>query len=207
MEHRGPTRRRRRSAADARTELVEAAVLELEEVGVEQLSLRGIARRVGVSHQSVAYHFADRSALFTEVAIAGFEELTALMRRGLDELDPASALGVPVASVGKTYVDFARANRARFELMFRSGLIAASDERLQSAQAEQWQLLLGTVAEATRRGWADYADAERMALGCWALVHGLATLEGNFALPPVSLHSIIDLFNRVVAKPAPDVRP
>lgn len=191
--------RQRRSALDARAELVAATVLELDEVGVERASLRGVARRVGMTHQSVAYHFADRTALLTEVAIGGFQDLAELIRSSLERREEDTDIGSAVATIGKSYVQFARDNRSRFELMFRSALLRVDEPRLRTAQAEVWELLRSGVADAVAKGWSADADPDQMAYAAWATVHGLATLEGNFASPPIAPDLVIELMDANVA--------
>lgn len=178
---------------------MQATVAELEAVGPERASLRSIARRVGMTHQAVAYHFADRTALLTEVAIEGFRELEREIRAAADALVNAADPAAPVAAVGKAYVGFARANRARFDLMFRSRHSEASDPRLLTAQLATFDVLLSRVQEASARGWAPGAEPERLAVACWSAVHGLATLEGSFAaLPAVDPDEVIDMLSDLI---------
>ena len=54
-----------------RDALVEAAVDVVREGGPEALSLRELARRVGVSHAAAYRHFADREALVDVVKTLG----------------------------------------------------------------------------------------------------------------------------------------
>ena len=68
-----------------RTALLEAAERTLRERGVQALSLRELAREVGVSHGAPRRHFPDRQALLDALARAGFERLgrrAARARRG-----------------------------------------------------------------------------------------------------------------------------
>src|SRR5947209_2974095 len=58
-----------------RAELLAAAEQTVRERGVEALSLRELARRVGVSHGAPRRHFADRQALLDALAQAGFDRL------------------------------------------------------------------------------------------------------------------------------------
>ena len=57
--------------ADLRQRLLRAAEQEIATSGPAKASLRGIARRVGVSHQATAHHFDDRAGLFTALAVEG----------------------------------------------------------------------------------------------------------------------------------------
>ena len=54
---------------DLRKALIEAAEAELAEKGVEGFTLRGCAKRAGVSHAAPAHHFKDANALLTALAV------------------------------------------------------------------------------------------------------------------------------------------
>jgi AcrR family transcriptional regulator len=60
---------------DLRRALLEAAVQAIAEVGPAAVSLRDLARRVGVSHAAPAHHFGDKAGLLTAVAADGFRRL------------------------------------------------------------------------------------------------------------------------------------
>src|SRR5262252_290185 len=73
------TRPRRRASSRAqpyhhgnlRAALLEAAEAELEAQGIEAFSLRGVAKRAGVSHAAPAHHFGDANGLLTGLAAEG----------------------------------------------------------------------------------------------------------------------------------------
>ena len=56
----------------------------MRERGVQDLSLRELAREVGVSHGAPRRHFPDRQALLDALAEAGFERLGAELRAAAD---------------------------------------------------------------------------------------------------------------------------
>src|SRR5690625_1901608 len=60
--------------------LVDAAETLLVEQGLDKLSLRAVARRIGVSQTAPYAHFADRQALLAAVSTRGFECLTGRLR-------------------------------------------------------------------------------------------------------------------------------
>src|SRR5262245_3431916 len=76
----GDPKRRRDSYhhGDLRAALLKAAEAELAENGIEGFTLRGCARRAGVSHAAPAHHFKDVRAILTELAADGFEKLAEL---------------------------------------------------------------------------------------------------------------------------------
>src|ERR1043165_6404069 len=77
-----------------REDIVSAALRMLDELGDDQaLSLRAVAREVGIAATSVYLHFADRDAL----VLAAMERWHGEMARAIDEAeagaaDPAAAL-------------------------------------------------------------------------------------------------------------------
>lgn len=156
-----------------------AAVVELEEASMEHASLRSIARRVGMRHQSVAYHFPDRVALFTAVAAAGFTQLFRHSEAALAHMSVDASRGDAIANLGETYIRFARDNRAIFRLMSSSALIDAQAPDLVQAQAQMWTLHLGTVIKAVEQGWGGDASADVLAVASWSAAHGLAVIEAD----------------------------
>src|ERR1700749_3104078 len=63
-----------------RPALIDAAVATVEDQGLSAMSLRGVARRAGVSHAAATYHFGDKAGLLTGVAVAGYQRLAAAPR-------------------------------------------------------------------------------------------------------------------------------
>src|SRR5580704_19303956 len=66
-----------------RDTLLAEAERTLREQGVEQLSLRDLARQAGVSHAAPRRHFADRQALLGALAAAGFLRLDEEVRTAI----------------------------------------------------------------------------------------------------------------------------
>jgi AcrR family transcriptional regulator len=157
---------------DLRRVLVKAAVDAIAEDGSGALSLRELARRVGVSHAAPAYHFGDKAGLLTAVATEGFGLLA-------DELGAAWRRTGSFLEVGVAYVGFAVRRRPYFEVMFRPDLYHRDDPALAAARQRARGLLAGPVA-ALRPADSD-EDRLRAGVAAWALGHGLATLflDGN----------------------------
>jgi len=75
---------------DLRQSLIDAAIALIQEGAIARLSLREVARRVGVSHNASYRHFQDKEALLSAVAVQGFEELQAVTEQALQETPPDS---------------------------------------------------------------------------------------------------------------------
>ena len=116
---------------DLRAALLRAAVEELSEHGVEGTTLRGCARRAGVSHAAPAHHFGDITGLLTEVAIGAHEKLAVSLSREIERVPRGTVEQLIAAAMG--YVNFALAAPGEFNLMFRTGRLAANDPRLAAA--------------------------------------------------------------------------
>lgn len=157
-----------------RRALLDAALAALTEEGPAALSLRALARRVGVSHAALAHHFTDKAGLLTAVAAEGFALLAAALRAAEERTGSYREMGV-------AYVQFAVTHRAHFAVMFRPELYHTDDPAVVTARAATTELLYGPVGRLS----ADPAVNPREAgVAAWALVHGVATLYLNGALPP-----------------------
>src|SRR5512139_3256514 len=79
-----------RSRADTRRRLLEAAVALFAESGLHGVTSAQIARRAGVATGTFYLHFADKEALFHEIAFAALAELRAPQERASRDLAPGS---------------------------------------------------------------------------------------------------------------------
>ncbi|MEM8752954.1 MAG: TetR/AcrR family transcriptional regulator [Pseudomonadota bacterium] len=167
-----------------REALLREAEAELDEKGVEGFSLRGVAKRAGVSHAAPAHHFGDAAGLLTALATRGFE-LFLEAKRARRDLAPADAAERMVAN-GLGYVDFALARPALFRLIFACERVRHEDPALKAAA--------GAAYGALREGIADLAGADPEAdeaarldlLSAWATAHGLADLLSSGQLPSLA---------------------
>ena len=150
-----------------RTRLVGAALGLLAEDGAHAVSLRAVARRAGVSAMAPYRHYPDKEALLAAVAVQGFDGLRAALRTADDTAAPGQALVAQAAA----YVGYAVQNPALFRLMFGHKRLGAHPE-LTAAGETAYAVLAERVATELP---AD-ADREALTLGCWSLVHGLASL-------------------------------
>jgi AcrR family transcriptional regulator len=152
---------------DLRAACVRAAIELLEEGGETELSLRAVARRVGVSPAAPYRHYADREALVSAVATVGYRELA----ERLAAAHPSPTTPEQMASVALAYVQFALERPSLFRIMFGEPCDRDNDERVAATAAVSLYL-----REIVGRGFPG-ADAESMATAIWALVHGLAFLH------------------------------
>jgi len=153
------------------------AVLRLE--GDSAISLRGIAKQIGVSAPALYRHYADRESLLAELAISGF----AALRRQLlsvEQHTPRAAL----IGIGLAYVAFAQSEPNLYRLMFGGRVLPkGAHPRLDQAGLGAFNVLQDTIARGQRAGYLKPAPLSLMTATAWSLVHGLSQLTIDGHLP------------------------
>jgi AcrR family transcriptional regulator len=94
--------------------LVDAALVRLEADGAESLSLRELARDVGVNHRAVYRHFPDKLALSARVAEEGWRRLARQMEEQIVGKKPGADT---LVAAGLAFFKFARSQPNLFHLM------------------------------------------------------------------------------------------
>lgn len=168
---------------DLKPALIAAGLTLLEETGLEDLSLRAIAARVGVSHTAPKNHFDGLRGLLTAIAAEGFRLHAAEMRRGVEDQPP----GKPrLQAACNGYLRFALTHPELFRLMFSKTLCNHDDRELKAAASASYDVLRG-IAEGLDWDKADAPGAPwRTEWMLWSMVHGYAMLliEGQIARAP-----------------------
>lgn len=167
-----------------REALLAAAEEIIAERGVEGFSLRETARRAGVSPAAPAHHFGDMRGLLTGLATSAFRDLG-------DALAAADAAGkgdreARIRAQGTAYVEFALTNPARFELMWRRGLLDTGDAEYAAAARRAFSYLEAAVED--RPVEEGKVNPPRLVdpgtIASWAMVQGFSrlALDGAFGL-------------------------
>lgn len=140
--------------------------------GLEAVTLRGCAKRVGVSPSSAFRHYADKRALMTAFATRAMHRLTETLagaRRAAFEGGED-----PFAAVSLAYVRFAIERPAYFRAMWREELIYSGDEAyVREEERLQSQLTSGFAGTIEDHDPEGLSPRELLA---WSAVHGLASL-------------------------------
>lgn len=181
------TRKRSYHHGDLREALLAAAELELRDKGVEGFTLRGCAKRAGVSHAAPAHHFPDANSLLTELAAVGFRRFVACQ-----EKRKAATLGDPqsqLLAAGLGYVDFARDNPALFKLMFTSERTCVTNSHFKSATRDAFLQLVSDVGAVIEADPESTPEGKMAVSASWSMVHGIASLMISGRLPYSSMLS------------------
>jgi AcrR family transcriptional regulator len=156
-----------------RTALLEQAERTVRERGVQELSLRELAREVGVSHGAPRRHFPDRQALLDALAVAGFERLDTELRGAMD--GAGEDFRARVQATATAYIRFATHDAALLELMFAGKHKQPSGE-LQQAAESAFAVMLELIEQGQREGALDSGEPERVGLVLFATIQGIAAL-------------------------------
>lgn len=159
---------------DLRRALLDAALHILDEEGVHALTLREVARRVGVTQAAPYHHFADKEAILAALAEEGFVELLDAMVRARDGAGPRASARLKAMGIG--YVDFAVKHPAHFRIMFVKLVDIPRYPSLHTAADAAFHALLDSIVEAQKYGVARSGDPMELALLAWSTVHGLSML-------------------------------
>jgi AcrR family transcriptional regulator len=156
-----------------RTALLAQAERTVRERGVHDLSLRELAREVGVSHGAPRRHFPDRQALLDALAKAGFERLGAELQSAVDgaEQDFPARLRATAAA----YVRFATRDAALLELMF-AGKHQEESGALHEAAQRAFSVMLDLIEQGQADGVVRGGEPERVGLVLFATIQGIAAL-------------------------------
>ncbi len=156
--------------------LVRAATL-LSVQGPDALSLRKLAGDAGTSTTAIYSLFGGKAGLLDELYRAAVYRFGAAMNAIVPSDDPAA----DVVRIGVAYRSYALADPHLYEIMFNRHW---SDLTMLGEDVNQtFQPLLDTVRRGQELGRFRPVPPERIALACWAIVHGLVVLELNSKIP------------------------
>lgn len=159
-----------------REELLEAAIRELDSVSAEQLSLRAVARAVGVSQTAPYRHFSDKEALLAAMATQGYEQLLTELRSATAATDGSAA--EQLRALAQAYVAYAARHESLFKLMF-GPLVQPGENQpeLREVSRETLTLVQNILQHGMERGEFRRQDVVYLANAAWAGIHGVATLR------------------------------
>lgn len=169
------TRARRGQGERLRQEILEAAERLLIETGDEAaVSIRAVAKAVGVTSPSIYLHFADKTDLLFQVCQVHWARFEDALRRATEGVEnPIERL----RACGRAYVAFGLANPEHYRILFMgkpSELPAGVDMGELLAESGLGQLL-DTVQEGLAQGKLA-GDPAHLVFSAWSVVHGLTSL-------------------------------
>ncbi|MCX6059503.1 MAG: TetR/AcrR family transcriptional regulator [Chloroflexi bacterium] len=189
----------------------ETAWRQIAETGAATLSLRSIARELGITAPAIYNYHPDRDALVTALIVDAYTSLGESQQAAIDAL-PADDNKARLSALGLAYREWAVSYPQRYLLIFGTPIpsyVAPENITMPAAACaiipltmtlqalySSGQLKLERLSaltpelEAMLEAWKNYggnADAEVLYLTAviWSRVHGLVMLEIGHHVPPV----------------------
>jgi AcrR family transcriptional regulator len=164
-----------KTASATPLELRDACVVAAQQViaerGIENLSLREVARKLGVSHQAPYKHYPSRDHLLSEVMRRCFQRFAAYLDNRARFDDPEQDL----ESLGQQYLAYARLHPLEYRLMFSTTWPEPADEPgLVRDATHAFDVLRGVLRRMHGDGAEIRETIELDALYIWSTMHGLA---------------------------------
>jgi len=159
-----------------RAELLEAAISQLRNAEIEELSLRALARDLGVSQTAPYRHFSDKGELLAAMAARGYRDLLTALQRSSETCN-----GLPdeqLIAFAHAYVNYAAANPQLFKLIFGPATQPAEKyPELRAASRDTLRLVQDILQQGIDAGvFQQGENAAYLANAGWSGIHGLATL-------------------------------
>jgi AcrR family transcriptional regulator len=169
---------------DLRAALVEEGLKRLKDGPADGLSLREMARNVGVSATAVYRHFPDKAALLDALSAEGDAQMAVAFEKAMAREKPGLAA---FNAMGRAYVHFALKNPSLFRLM----MTADSKSSLPDSRGRS---MLVKAIEEMSGGRAGQAVLDVRMMRAWAVVHGLAMLmlDGLVPADPKMIEKVLD---------------
>lgn len=161
--------------SNLREACIAEALRVIEDAGLDALSLREVARRLGVSHQAPYKHFPSRDHILAEILTRCFDEFAAF----LDQRPSGATPPDDLRGMGQQYMTYARLHPVKYRLMFNTPMPDpdAHPEMMRNAQ-RAFALLRDRLAVMKLRpvGGPHRANASFEAMFVWSTLHGLASI-------------------------------
>jgi AcrR family transcriptional regulator len=158
--------------------IIARAIEIVDETGVDSLSLRSLARDLGVSAPALYDHIDSKDSLLRLLAREGYANLAARWEE-LDSQDVASW----IRATCRSYVAFALERPGLFAVMFRfrPAWVAGPGEVEDEVATALFLQALQVIERGVDEGTLDAATPLELALALWAAMHGAATVQSMSA--------------------------
>ena len=165
--------RHKTKSLDLKEACIQEAFKIIEKSGVQGLSMRAVARELGVSHQAPYKHFDSREHILAAVIERIFDEFAEHLDKRAETDDPNSDL----YEMGIQYLDYAKRFPLKYRLMFNTALPEPSKHKGMMDNAQRAFSILETRLSNMPLKPVSGGKAARLdAMFVWSSLHGLASL-------------------------------
>jgi AcrR family transcriptional regulator len=163
--------------SEPRTRILASARALYLEGGMEAVTMRSVADRVGVTATALYRHFDNKEDLLGELIGQAFETFGSYLHRALSGRTPLERFRLS----SEAYLDFALEQREIYRTIFMSAVPERKEvlppEKLRCDPRSTFQFLIDRLRECIDSGDLRPDDPEQVALSVWAHVHGLVSLQ------------------------------
>jgi AcrR family transcriptional regulator len=166
---------------DLKEACIQAAREVIAEQGIEGLSLRDVARKLGVSHQAPYRHYPSRDHLLAAIMQRCFVDFAAYLDQAAQAHTTDALLGM-----GEAYMRYAALHPLEYRLMFGTpwpepaahpDLVRHAVHAFGLLRHQLHQHLQQGAGAAQTDAPALLAQAELQALFIWSALHGMASIQ------------------------------
>jgi AcrR family transcriptional regulator len=172
--------RRKQQQEDLRAKILDAARELFVNEGVEAVSMRKVADKIGYSATTLYNYFTDKEALLYALCDADFGTLYESFKRIGTIADPIDRL----RKLGQVYITFAMRYPSHYRLMFMTPRVHRGEDECRVIEhgdpdQDSYAFLRATVVEALEAGSfrSEYRDPDLLSQVVWSGVHGVASLH------------------------------
>lgn len=181
-----------------REDCVTEALSIIAHDGLDKLSLREVARRLGVSHQAPYKHYRSRDHLLAEVVKRAYADFA----RYLESRPRGSDAKSDLRAMGKAYVRYAMSHPLEYRLMFNTSLPNPTDHPDMMACAHR---AFDLLREALRlKGQKSQSikkrDLDHDALFVWSTLHGLVSIMRSEVAAGLKINAGDGIANQVLLR-------
>jgi AcrR family transcriptional regulator len=165
-----------------REKILAEAMQMVCEQGAASLTIRNLARRLGLAPATIYSHFRSKEELLGQIALHGFDQLAAATREATKLEDVRQAM----AEGGRRYLEFALAHPTLYKLMFDEFDVGPyrDDPAVFVPGRALFDQYRDLYARAVAAGSIRRIDPEVQTLISWSAIHGFAMLALSGRLPP-----------------------
>ena len=175
---------------DLRQKIIDEALSWIERENIVSLSLRGIARRLGVSHNAPYRHFSDKESLLVAIAKTGFIQLNRALEQASKCYEDARQ---NLEAIGVAYVRYAIENQAYYRVMFSDLQLCEKYSDLNRVSQQAFSVLLDAIKVGQQAQVFIPKDSLQLAHVCWSLTHGVSMLAIDRQITTLDSDDIIEL--------------
>lgn len=212
----GISERKAKEKEELKALILEGARKLFLEKGIEQTTVRSIAKSINYSVGTVYVYYKDKDAILNDLHAMGFVELGKEMRPLFHVSNPIERL----KALGKVYIHFALENPDMYNLMFLMNApmnfleTHLKENSTHEGHQEEWKegkgtfsVLRQTVQECLDLGYFKHQEIEALSFMIWGMVHGICALQIRgrinhikFKEPETLVERALDAFNLMLDK-------